>query len=316
VPGLFSFVVRASALGWTAPPAIGATARGTGALRRRCEVGAGVYRFRMTYQWQSVFVVGAAVLLGASVGCQGKASDSSVVEARRSNRADAGATSAPHAGAPTAPAALVAAFPGIRVRPGQGVVELDGEASLDDGWLEQIACGRRSREHESLVVVDSRPSDLHAALLLAGLSSGAPGFWTYEEPDYRFQPPRGDAVRISVRYATPDGRAVTVPIRDWIRDHRDRAAFPDEPWIFGGSSLEPDPAGGSGELYVADATGSVVGLVTFGDEVLGFSRVIADETEVQAPEWVVNTDAVPPPGTPVTLIIERLGGSRAVSSAP
>ena len=97
-----------------------------------------------------------------------------------------------------------------------------------------------------------------------------------------------------------------MPVRDWIADHRGRVDFPDLPWVFGGSELRPNPPGMEpGEHYVADMTGSVIGLVTFGDEVIGFSRVIADQTEVAAPEWTVATDRVPPMGTPVTLIIER-----------
>ena len=57
--------------------------------------------------------------------------------------------------------------------------------------------------------------------------------------------------------------------------------------------------------YVADMTGSIIGLVTFGDEVIGFSRVIADQDAVQPPSWEVRTDHVPPRGTEVTLILRR-----------
>ncbi len=62
---------------------------------------------------------------------------------------------------------------------------------------------------------------------------------------------------------------------------------------------------GEGEHYVADYSGSIIGLVTFGDEVIGFSEVIADQAAVQEPEWIVDTDRVPPIGTEVTVVIRR-----------
>jgi hypothetical protein len=60
---------------------------------------------------------------------------------------------------------------------------------------------------------------------------------------------------------------------------------------------------GPGEHYVADQTGSIIGLVTFGDETVGFEQVLADQQDVQPLEWQVRTEHVPPPGTPVTLIL-------------
>lgn len=190
--------------------------------------------------------------------------------------------------------------PGIRAFPARREVEIDAVTCLDAGWLEQVACGPRSREHESLVVVEARPSDIHAALLLVGLEAGSPGWWRYENDDYRFEPPTGDEIAVSVRYPGPGGAAITDPIRNWIRDHHGRHAFPAAPWIFAGSRFETDE---TGEHYVADDSGSVVGLVTFGDEVVGFSTVIADAAAVHAPEWEVDSDAVPEPGTEVVLIL-------------
>ena len=56
---------------------------------------------------------------------------------------------------------------------------------------------------------------------------------------------------------------------------------------------------------VADATGSVIGLVTFGDEVVGFSRVFADDAAVRPPEWEADDEAMPPVGTAATIILTR-----------
>jgi hypothetical protein len=62
---------------------------------------------------------------------------------------------------------------------------------------------------------------------------------------------------------------------------------------------------GPGEHYVADMTGSIIGLVTFGDEVVGFARVMPDSADVSEPVWEVDPERVPPIGTPVTLILRK-----------
>jgi hypothetical protein len=199
------------------------------------------------------------------------------------------------------------------LRPAAGV-EVDTEARevriaatvcLDGGWLEQVACSPRSREHEALVVVDVRPSAIHLALMLAGFEPGRPGRWSRQEDgELSLEPPTGAPLDVLVEHADADGGVVRVPVRRWIRDHLGRHEFPRSPWIFAGSSMAPNPEHmGPGEHYVADMTGSIIGLVTFGDELIGFSLVLADQAEVQPPEWELNTGVVPPVGTPVTIIL-------------
>ena len=198
-------------------------------------------------------------------------------------------------------------FPGVVVRiggPAGPAVEIEAMVCLDLGWLEQVACSPASREHESLVVVRARPSEVHAALLMAGFEPGRPGQWSWEGDRLSFEPPKGARIDVSARYPDASGAVVETPIRRWIRDAIAGDAFPDEPWIFGGSTFAKRSGTlGGEELYVADVTGSIIGLVTFGDEVLGFSRVWADEAQVQPPEWEVNPDAVPPLETRVTLVL-------------
>jgi hypothetical protein len=204
--------------------------------------------------------------------------------------------------APAAPEAI-APFPGVTLIPGGKRVELEAVVCLHAGWLEQIACMPGTREHESLVVVKAKPSHVHAALLLAGFEPGAPGTWALVEDAYTFRKPKGSALAVSFRWTNSDGAEVNDPARTWIRDHLRKHEFPPDPWIFGGSMLEPAWEG-EGERYVADDSGSIIGLVTFGDEVIGFSQVLADQAAVRAPEWELDTDRVPEVGTPVVVVIE------------
>jgi len=99
---------------------------------------------------------------------------------------------------------------------------------------------------------------------------------------------------------------IEAPVTRWIRDHHGRRAFPDVRWVFAGSRFEtlPDTLGG-GEIYLADESGSIIGLVTFGDEVLGLDRVIADDAEVAPPEWEAHTERMPDVGTKVTIVLRK-----------
>jgi hypothetical protein len=206
-------------------------------------------------------------------------------------------------------------FPGVTAiidadDPSRSRVELKAYTCLDAGWLEQVACMPGTREHESLMVVDAKPSQVHAALLMAGFAPGKPGRWTYENQKFGAIDPTGDKVAIIVRYADKEGKTIEHDVGKWIREpaskDKDAKPFPREPWVFGGSILARNtPDMGPGEHYVADMTGSLVGLVTFGDETIGFSRVLADQETVQEPEWEANAEALPEVATPVTIVIRR-----------
>ena len=211
-------------------------------------------------------------------------------------------------------------FEGITVILDEGEgsrVEVAARVCLDEGFLEQVACAPRSREHESLVVVaPAKPSQVHAALLMAGFKPGQPGQWLYENNKIETAPPSGDILQIVVRYIDSNGKNVEQPIRQWIRGAvriigdnpppPKYPEFPNIPWTFGGSAIEQNPPFmGPGEHYVADMTGSIIGLVTFGDEVIGLSQVLSDQEEVQAPVWEVNAEAIPPMDTKVVVILKR-----------
>ena len=194
---------------------------------------------------------------------------------------------------------------GVTVWPGR--VEFGAVVCLDAGWLEQIACSPGTREHEALVVTDLPPSDLHAALLAAGFEPGSPGRWTDDGGVLAAIPPTGDRVRVEVRHQR-DGRTVVEPIGAWMIGAVHGEPFPEVPWVFAGSVFVANPEWmGPGEHYVADLSGSVIGLVTFGDEVIGFETVMADQETVEPMQWKVNTGHVPPIGTPVTLVLIGTG---------
>jgi len=199
----------------------------------------------------------------------------------------------------------IALFPGVLVQLDPPRVELEAIVCIEAGWLEQVACAAGTREHESLMVPRAQPSEIHGALLMAGFEAGAPGTWSYDDGNFTFQPPTGTALDILVEYEDAAGNVVVEDVRRWIRDHHGENEFPSDPWIFAGSRFVKNPEWmAPGEHYVADQTGSIIGLVTFGDEVIGFSRVLADEDVVRQPEWEAHWERMPPVGTVVRIIIQ------------
>ena len=190
--------------------------------------------------------------------------------------------------------------PGLAIDGETQTLHIQGLMSIDEGWLEQIACLEGTRDHEVLVTTRVLPSHIHAGLLLLGGEAGAPGSWRWTQDALALTPPSGQDVDVFVQVAQGD----PVPVSQWIVSEQQKP-FPDAPWSFAGSRFE---SSGTAERYEADLSGSLIGLVTFGDEVLAWRDVLPDQAVHQAPLWQVAGD-VPPPGTPVTLIL-RLRAAR------
>lgn len=189
---------------------------------------------------------------------------------------------------------------GIEVDRAASEVRIPAQVALEAGWLEQAVCRAGTREHESVLVVDLSPRLVHAALLLLGLEAGAPGTWRQEgsPPQVVRVPPRGDRLELFVRRSA---ESKDEPLTAWIRGGDPAVPLPDHPWVFAGSIVEQD-------AYAAEFTGSVVGLVTFGDETIAFEEVFADQDAVEETPFLVRESVVPPPGTPVILVVRPGAG--------
>ena len=180
-------------------------------------------------------------------------------------------------------------------------VLIPASIAIDSGWIEQIACLRGTREHESIFVSDCQPSLVHSALLLIGLESGVPGRWLETKRGDRYEiervPPTGAPVRIRVRFTDLDGHVIESSVEEMVMGSPDGTVFPPTPWMFCGSRFDQKGR------YVADYSGSLVGFATFGDEVLGLPGVISDQVSVDAAVWEIRSENVPAPGTPVSLVL-------------
>lgn len=212
-------------------------------------------------------------------------------------------------------------LPGLVIDFERRCVDVDATICLDDGYLELIACTKGSKEHESVVAVTARPMHIHTALLTLGSDSGHPAMrkLVKEEQTTRWVhlPPRGDSIEVflvtSKKGQTPSER----PIGDFVVRSRDRIdevdgaviSAPDQAgkedqekefphtFLFAGSHLRDRQDGP--RQYLADLSGNVISVATFGDELLCLP--FHQTQENAALMWRIKPGSLPDVGTKVTL---------------
>jgi hypothetical protein len=200
----------------------------------------------------------------------------------------------------SAPNVATALHPAVELWRDAGEVQVQAEVACVRGDLEQICCARGTREHESLLVTGAPASAVQAGLLALGMRAGRPGSWRQGAAgQLEQQPPEGSPVEVRVRWQEA-GVWREAPITAWLDDRRPGPGA--IRFVFAGSRFVNTP---QGERFAADLSGSIVGLVTFGDEVVACAQVVPDRVDVAPPRWRARGAVMPVEGTPVTLILRR-----------
>lgn len=198
-------------------------------------------------------------------------------------------------------------FPHVRVDTRAKVVEFDAQVVLNAHeeatprvFLEVTACTPDSRAHETLVVTSARPSHVHAALLLLGLTPGTPGSWTWNGSVMTAHEPKGPNLEVTIISGgvSHDPAAWIIDVKTG-KTLRESALPAKGGFVFAGSLFQQ--AAGGGERYAADNAGTIIGLTTFGDEVVALAKVYSPESRVQEPTWAMNPALVPAMGTAVVV---------------
>jgi len=250
----------------------------------------------------------ALIALGCALvtGCAGEPPHPDNLPA---NEPEASAPPPPAVADPTPPA-LVDLAPGLRADVRAGVVEFDGLVAVNahdprtpDVYLELLVCAPDTREHESLIVTNVPPSAIHAALLAAGFTPGEPGRVTQlADGSIDRRPPTGDPVRVEFLVQSAAGAWRTHDPASWVMrlGTHERPSW--GPLIFAGSRFV---VRAGRERYDADGTGVIVGLTTFGSEVIAPTLTLSPDSWVDEPAWVADPDALPARATPVRVRVSR-----------
>ena len=184
--------------------------------------------------------------------------------------------------------------PGIRIDFSIPQVEVAGEVILRRGELELFAYSKAPtpKQHETILLLRSRPESIYHALGLIGLKPGHPV--SYDWQTQVTTPAAGDAVDVLVRYES-EGEEIEASACDWMLDVKRQLPMARRHWLFAGSSRMED-----GQFF-ADVDGTVVTVVNFNSSLLALPE---SHSESDAELWLVaNTEAIPAVGTPVTLIL-------------
>ena len=154
------------------------------------------------------------------------------------------------------------------------------------------------RDYESVVVIYTRPSVVHAALLALGAKPGKP---VQYQPT--FVPPKGTEVEIDVCWKDQNGKRQKAPAQQWVRDIKTKQPL-DVNWVFAGSLFWEDKATLS-KSYLADR-GDFITVLNVPTALLDVPIESASALGSRLFEGFA--ERLPPPGTPVTLILKpKLG---------
>ena len=204
-------------------------------------------------------------------------------------------------------------FPGVTVNVELHCVDVEASICLDKGSLEMVACTVKTKEHESLVVVHARPMHIHTALLLLGAKNGNPASRRIIDEATRQwaeSPPQGDPIEVFLVVKDAEGKMIERPVSDFISrsdegeqtgvektaDEKKAEKFPST-FLFAGSLLLED--GDAPRKYLADSSGSVISISTFGDELLCLAGLQSQDNG--ALMWEINSDEIPKKDSKVIL---------------
>jgi hypothetical protein len=193
----------------------------------------------------------------------------------------------------------------IRLDQRARTVTFPGELNMNDGNLEYLLVTEQGNVHESLLVSDVSPSDLHFAMLLLGAKGS--GEQTGDLPpaqiDAKFlkNAPqlRGDKISITVHWKVGDAEK-SAPVEDWLINTDTKKSAERGPWIYNGSMFNAGH-------FLAQVEGAHAALVTYPAALINNPRKGNDNDQI----WIVNTKAVPPVKTPVEIVITLLSNPDA-----
>lgn len=164
--------------------------------------------------------------------------------------------------------------------------------------VEVVACWphpKGQKAHETVVTIDVKPSEVHAALEAIGLKPGAP-------VKGGEKPCTGPDLNVYLEVPT-DGGTKRISIDKILIDPKTKKPFPKSvKFRFTGSAMsQPDPTKPE-KIYGADATGTLIAIYPVTDETVCQSSLTMKEEKFLKLD--VNADLLPKEGTKVRLILE------------
>ena len=189
-----------------------------------------------------------------------------------------------------------------------------GRICLREGMLEMFSCPKGTKEHESIVAVNTPARYVHAALVALGAEPGPP---VQFEPVYR--PAQGTEVQVTVIWKDQEGKQHQVAAQEWVKQMKTGKAL-QYPWVFAGSGFWTDEEAGE-RYYYADG-GEFICVSNFSTAMLDLPVRSSDANSALI--FSAFSEKIPPLGTRVFLkLAPKLkeptstgGGAKTPAEAP
>lgn len=182
--------------------------------------------------------------------------------------------------------------------------------NMNDGNLEYLLVTEQGNTHESLLVSDVSPSDLHFAMLLLGAKGSGQhdGDMPPAQIDSKFLKTapkmKGDSVSITLHWKVGDTEK-SVPAEDLITNTETKKPMERGPWVYNGSMFNEG-------RFLAQIEGAHASLVTYPAALINNPRKGSDNDQI----WMVNSKASPAVKTPVDVTVTLLSNPDAKTKAP
>lgn len=166
--------------------------------------------------------------------------------------------------------------------------------------IEVVACfaaPKGKKAHETLVTIEAKPSEVHAALESLGLKCGKPADVPAEKPS------EGPELIVSLEFPRDDGSMRKVPVSQLLIDNKTGKPLPKSvKFRFTGSKLIKLDPNKPETSYAADSSGTLISIFPVTDETVMQSTLsFKDEKFVKLDS---DKKQLPKEGTAVKLILE------------
>lgn len=200
----------------------------------------------------------------------------------------------------------------VQVEQATKTVSFPAAVNMTKGLMEYLLVGRGGPTHESLLVTDTKPIELHTAMLLLGAKGSKPTPGGAEVPppqltkEYLQHAPKltGDLILLTATWKDANGNEKTGDISQWLLYTPSKKPPVNGPWLYTGSGFGADGA------FLAQVEDILAGLVTNSAALINNPRKGNDDDRA----WDANPAIIPPVKTPLTLSVKLLEQPGAAGS--
>ena len=187
-------------------------------------------------------------------------------------------------------------------------VTFPAKVNMVDGLVEYYMVRPEGSVHESVLVSDVQPQEVHMAMTVLGAKGMVPDKDIAAkgpariDAEYLAHAPKltGDSISMTVTWKDKDGTEKTVPAEKWMvrrvsvpKKPAKNVAAEEGPWLYNGSLFYEN-------RFLAQTEGVFASVVTYPSALINNPRKGSDDDHM----WFVNTAVIPPKDTPVTFTIK------------